>query len=92
MEEKELYALAIKTFGWNNQVDMLIEEMAELTQALLKHRRKPESIEVWDNLHEEFADVNILLNQIKHGLNENMVYQHKTAKLNRLAKLIENHK
>lgn len=92
MQENELCQVAIKTFGVNNQVDMLIEEMSELTQALLKHRRKPDSIPVWENLHEEFADVTILMNQIKFTLNGNMVQQFKSAKLNRLSSLIENHK
>jgi hypothetical protein len=39
IETKTLYDWAWKHWGSDAQIDVLIEEMAELTQALLKSRR-----------------------------------------------------
>lgn len=87
MENKiSIYEQAIKTFGVPAQVDMLIEEMAELTQALLKWRRGKD---VMENLHEEIADVEIVLAQIKTGLNKETINNFKNIKLKRLELLIE---
>lgn len=61
---------AINTFGIDSQVDMAIEEMSELTKALLKHRRALKATEAWDydnsraNIIEEIADVAIMLKQL----------------------------
>ena len=89
-ETKSIYAQAINKFGYEKQVDMLIEEMSELTQALLKFRRKPDSIDVIANLHEEFADVEIVMAQIKGTLNENMLNQYRLLKTRKLIKLLAN--
>jgi len=55
-----IHQRALSKFGENTQKEMLIEEMAELTQAILKDRRGRES-----NISEEIADVQIVLDQIK---------------------------
>lgn len=86
--EKSIYQQAIDKFGNHKQTDLLIEEMAELTQALLKHRRKP-SPETSDNLHEEFADVEIMMAQIRTILNSDEVDQWHKVKLDRLQNLID---
>lgn len=54
-------------YGYEGQRNVLIEEMAELTQALIKGAR----IGGFDYEHikEEVADVEIMLYQIKHLLN-----------------------
>ena len=57
-------AKGIENGGAEAQTDMMIEEMSELTKALLKHRRK-ESEETLDNILEEIADVQIMLDQMK---------------------------
>ena len=59
---------AIKTCGADAQTDMLIEEMSELTKALLKLRRKRNSRIDYDepeknDVAEEIADVIIMLVQ-----------------------------
>lgn len=61
---------AIDTWGHPAQIDMMIEEMSELTKALLKERRKrhtpASSLEsVLMNIREEMADVQIMLDQMK---------------------------
>lgn len=66
----EVLQAAVETFGKEAQVDMAIEEMSELTKALLKHRRAEHSPEAWDyektrqNILEEMADVIIMLLQL----------------------------
>lgn len=66
----EVLQQAVDTYGKEAQVDMAIEEMSELTKALLKHRRAERSPEAWDyektrqNILEEIADVIIMLTQL----------------------------
>lgn len=58
---------AISVFGLRSQKDMTIEEMSELTKALLKERRartKIERAEARANIIEEIADVYIMLQQL----------------------------
>lgn len=56
---------AIIEYGENAQMDMAIEEMAELTKAICKRKRTgatgPEAIAARENLIEEVADVFIML-------------------------------
>lgn len=50
-----------KHFGLESQMQQLIEEMAELTQAICKHKR---GLNVEENLIEELADVKLVLDQV----------------------------
>jgi allophanate hydrolase subunit 1 len=64
MKRNDLYSQSIALWGHTAQVDMAIEEMAELTQALCKTKRsvRPES---WrTDVYEEIADVQIMLDQM----------------------------
>lgn len=63
-KEENILLQAIVEYGAEAQTDMMIEEMSELAKALLKHRRK-ESEETLDNILEEIADVQIMLDQMK---------------------------
>lgn len=65
----------IKTYGNNAQIDVAIEEMSELTKALMKHRRAIKSQSKTDigsidfeekrnNVIEEMADVEIMIQQL----------------------------
>lgn len=60
MTVKEVLEKAIKTYGKQGQVDVAIEEMSELTQALLHERRDREH-----NIAEELADVEIMCKQLE---------------------------
>ena len=82
--KKAVYALALERFGISAQTDMLIEEMAELTQALLHDRRGRPA-----NIPEEIADVQIMLEQIVqfYGISTQVGMQ-KHKKLCRLAELV----
>ena len=74
---------AVETYGKEAQTNMMIEEMSELTKALLKHRRNP-STETLDNIKEEMADVQIMLDQMCMIYGDNSGYR--TEKLLRLAR------
>lgn len=52
---------AVQTYGKNHQVDIAIEEMSELTKALLKDRRNIGAI---DDVLEELADMLIMICQL----------------------------
>ena len=67
---KEIECRAIRTYGEQPQVDVAIEEMSELTKAILKYRRaenknKNEAEYLEDNIIEEIADVQIMLDQMR---------------------------
>lgn len=66
MTYNEVLKKAIDTYGKDNQIDMMIEEMSELTKALLKYRRKVFICEEVGALAiiEEIADVQIVLDQM----------------------------
>lgn len=89
----EVLQVAVNTYGKEAQVDMAIEEMSELTKALLKHRRAEHSPEAWDyektrqNILEEIADVIIMLLQliIIYGGRE-IIQQDINEKIDRLEK------
>jgi phosphoribosyl-ATP pyrophosphohydrolase len=55
-----IHQTALTHFGADHQLDKLIEEMSELTQAIIKARHNRPA-----NIAEELADVQILLDQVK---------------------------
>ena len=68
--EKEILGLAIERYGAEAQTDMAIEEMSELTKALLKYRRSQHGDKTCGdhlvgNIVEEIEDVQIMLDQMK---------------------------
>lgn len=87
MTQSNIYEEAIAKFGVPAQVDMLIEEMAELTHSLLKWRRGKLDPKL-TNVCEELVDVEIMLAQIKTGLDINLIGEFRTAKLTRLRELL----
>lgn len=62
---EELYDHLRSKYGKDHQVDKCIEEMSELTKALLKYRHDP-SAKNMENLYEELADTRIMLEQMEH--------------------------
>ena len=67
-KEKDLIEIADK-LGYEEQSMQLIEEMAELTQAISKYRRYNDTEELLD-LIEELCDVNIVLEQVIYLLSK----------------------
>jgi len=91
LEYRSVLKAAIKVWGSESQIDMLHEEIGELLQAVNKNKRKS-SHETRDNLLEEIADVEIMLEQLKLIIGGNPhagIYAHKQNKLERLKERIE---
>lgn len=69
LNEKDVLQKAIDTYGTIPQMDMAIEEMSELTQAISKYKRAPKNQSINPkiilNIYEEIADVEIMLEQLK---------------------------
>lgn len=88
-ERRALLDRAITTYGAPAQMDMAVEEMAELTKALCKIKRAQAGCEVTaaiGNVIEEMADVQIMLDQLRiifHRSTEE-VEEVEEAKLERL--------
>ena len=53
-------------YGKDAQIDQTLEELAELATALHHLKKKPESEDILDNVHEEMADVYIMIYQLMH--------------------------
>jgi len=86
MKRTDLYERAINHYGSEAQMTMAIEEMSELTKEICKTFRGSYNEE---NLVDEIADVEIMLEQLKqiHDLNVK-VYKRKEYKKKRLEKRI----
>lgn len=84
-------ARAVETYGDESQIKVAVEEMSELTQALMKSFRKDVNLEtVKENIAEEIADVEIMLDQLKLIFScYRQVADCKEYKINRLAQRIE---
>lgn len=102
LDEQEIYRKAVETFGIEPQIDMCIEECAELIQALNKAKRCGiiDSRAV-ASVCEEVADVEIMLGQMRHifdtmhglsGFDKHNVTVWKRYKLERLQGHVESHK
>lgn len=94
MTEQELYKKAIEKYG-DNQLDMLVEECAELIKAVQKLKRANDrgtDVELdaaMENFIEEQVDVEIMIGQMKkRNLREGQRARIKHMKLTRLAGLL----
>lgn len=78
---RKIYRTAVACFGHNSRVDLMVEECAELIQAIQKFKRG-----LPHNVSEEIADVEIMVQQLK--LIFPGVSEIKKAKLEKLEILI----
>ena len=85
--ERSILTAAIVKYGIEAQVLMAFEEMAELQKELCKNHRGKDNA---DAIADEIADVEIMLDQLKmiFGV-EDSVKRHRTYKIVRLAKRLE---
>lgn len=93
IDKDRLYDKAIKVWGMRAQIDMAVEECAELIKALQK-RKRVTAYETIDNILEEMADVEIMIEQLKlmydYSSNDGTKFESiKQMKLKRLAMLLE---
>lgn len=80
----------VRIYGKRSQVDMAIEEMSELTKALLKERRIPDGKAYADHIAEEMADVTIMLMQLQMIFdNSEKIQKQITFKLERQRKRLK---
>lgn len=80
---------AIETFGEESQIDMCIEECAELINALEKYRRgRNDKADVIT----EIADVQIMCEQMQLLFGDTETDTERIRKLSRLARRLQNHK
>lgn len=66
--DKRIKTIVLK-YGYDRQSIKLIEEMAELTQAIAKHRESKDKAKSLINIKSEIADVLVVLDQMKYILN-----------------------
>ena len=90
LNPNKLYGKAWKKYGHKHQLNILIEEMAELTKAILKARRSKKTYT--KKVIEELADVKICTDQLKWHLKRKRMYSNvkkmRTFKLKRLKKIL----
>ena len=65
VSDEEILQDAINTYGRNSQINIAMEELAELIQALSKFNRDNSDWNTVDNISEEMADVIIMLSQLE---------------------------
>lgn len=93
--DQEVYKQAIGFFGVRHQVDLAVEEMSELTKALMKYRRAEEKgaedkTDERLSIIEEMADVEVMFDQLKMIYDcESVVALKKYLKTERLAKRLK---
>lgn len=81
--DNEILQAAIESFGVQSQLDMAIEECAELIDALMKHRRGRNDIQA---VVTEIADVQIMMAQLEiiFAGNSKIVEMERMRKMDRL--------
>ena len=92
--QDEILKKAISTFGESHQIDRIIEECSELIQALSKYKRaldlKEDTVNKYENVIEEIADVKIVTRTAELIFNEDeAISKIVDYKLERLKKRME---
>ena len=82
-EQKNIMQNAVRKYGVDAQDDIAIEEMSELTKAIIKNRRY-KTFATLESIYEELADVYIMLEQIMMSLDKDRVQSYVNSKLERL--------
>lgn len=82
-EERTVCVLAVEKFGPESQINMALEECAELIDALCKFRR--ERVGTLDVIT-EIADVQIMCEQLAYMFGEQTVEDERKRKIERLQK------
>lgn len=86
-ENDEIYLQAINAWGTGSQLDMLVEECAELIVAVKQHRRGRVGVEA---VAEEIADVQIMTEAVSLLVGAKKVADIKQSKLDRLRERLKN--
>ena len=86
--ERKIGQAAIRTFGRIPNIIKAIEELAELQQALCKHIVSENDGMTVASVHEEIADVQIMLNRLMMLFDPTEVQDWKDSKLEAMARLL----
>lgn len=89
ISDKSIYKSAIDKWSEEIQIDIAVEECAELIRAIQKFKRHGPSAELIHNLIEEIADVSIMIEQLTIIFGIDHVEAWKKIKLERLEKRIK---
>ena len=92
MNKEKIYIQALNKWGKHSQVDMAIEEMSELTKALLKERRHGSDIGITHKICEEIADVEIMIEQLRMMYFSKNIDKYKEEKLKMLQVMVKKDK
>lgn len=85
MYENTLGKAALRSMGEIPNIIKTVEELAELQQALCKYLVGPVDADMLANIHEELADVSIMLNRMKLIFDPTAIQDWKDVKLDTLA-------
>ena len=87
--ENRILMAAIKTYGNDAQKKTALEEMSELQKEICKNWRGKDN---YDEIAEEIADVEIMLDQLKmiYGISERQVLKFRNDKVIRLKERLQN--
>lgn len=85
--QPELYRRCREKWGNEAQIDMAVEEAAEMIQARMKLKRNGQT--PMEHFIDEIADVIITVNQVRHIVGINKVNERINFKLDRLAQKLE---
>lgn len=83
MTQEEICKKALEKWGFENQKDKAIEEMSELTVAIIKERQYPDFNKTMDVIS-EIADVKIMIAQLELMYDSNEIQKQVEMKLTRL--------
>lgn len=87
--ESEIYHAALTHFGKDHQIIKAIEEMSELIKELTKYLLSKEIYQKTYQVHEEIADTQIMLEQLKIIFDRNTINLYQKRKLKRLEEKIK---
>lgn len=85
IKKDQVCLAALEEFGFENQMLKSIEELAELQRAIAGAIVAPSDR---DNVHEEIADVEIMMAQLRLMFDPNEIDEWKDSKLERLARMV----
>jgi len=89
---ENIYKRFVEQWGVDAQTDVMVEELAELTFALMKMRRAgtdEQMVVRYDNVCEEIADVRLMLNQMEYIYNKDIIDKYYKEKKERTIKKLE---
>jgi hypothetical protein len=91
IDSKKIFKDALSLWGEDDELDMMIEEMAELTKAIIKLRRgrgNGKYLELRIKVSEEIADVKIMIGQMEQMFSKTNIDMFYNKKLRRLKRRI----